>query len=60
MFDRFGLLVIGRDHHDLGLENIANLVADQVVNGLNIEVLGQPQLDAADDLSSASRWASRL
>ncbi|MCK7480959.1 MAG: hypothetical protein M0C28_29945 [Candidatus Moduliflexus flocculans] len=45
-----GLFVVGRDHHDLRLEDIADLVADQVIDGLNVEMLGKSQLDAVDDL----------
>ena len=50
VFDGLGLLVVGRDHDDLRVEDIADLVADQVIDGLNVEMLGKAQLNAADDL----------
>ena len=49
MFNRVGLPVIGRDHDDLRVENITDLVPDQVINGLDIETRRQALLDTGDD-----------
>ena len=41
--------VIDPDVHDLGIEDLLDLVADQVVHRLDVEVLGQPALDVVDE-----------
>ena len=49
MLDGVGLPVIGRNHHDLRLEHIADLIADQIVDGLDLEARGECLLNAVDD-----------
>ena len=38
-----------RDRHDVGVEDLGDLVADEVVHRLHVEVGGQALLDAVDD-----------
>jgi hypothetical protein len=49
MFDGIGLRVIGGDHYDLGVEEIADSISDQIVNGLNFETRGEPLLNTVND-----------
>ena len=42
-------MVVGANHRHRQVEHIANLVADEVVDGLHIELGGQSFLDAVDD-----------
>ena len=45
--DRPGGRVVDADVGDLGIEDLVDLVADQVVHGLHVEVLGEALLDAS-------------
>ena len=48
--DRVRRAVDDRDVDDLGVEHVAQLVADEVVHRLEIDLRGKPLLDAVDDL----------
>ena len=42
-------MVEDSDVDDLGVEDLADLVADEVVHGLHVELRGEALLDAVDD-----------
>ncbi len=47
--DQIGLAVVGGDAHPLRVERVAHLVADEIEDGLDVELRGEPRLHTVDD-----------